>query len=386
MGHRAKLGAALAIALLVAGSMASITVASAGAPRASTTYGPTSVPWAEVGPGWVLGVWSTNPPLGPGQRPPHGYRYRPPQDVYLVSPEGVRYLIVHEPNNLQSVLAWSGDGRRALQANEGEASISQIDLETGKAFDRFKPHTSSSNFVDSVTYTRPDGLALLITYQRGENEVLQRYTLTGKLLMTYPSSFGGLGTFDGEYTESANGTEIAFGARRGIALVGNDGAILAQYRVPHTTYCQPTRWWNATVILAACGSAGPSRLFEIHVDTGAIDDLTASPKAPDFGDLNAWSTLPGIYVQTAGGCGYLYIAKLGTNHRTKAVSIPGVNSGESQYILGSVNHELAVFATVACGSGESVLWWNPTLDTSSVILGPPIMAGSVENAFSFPGT
>lgn len=220
-------------------------------------------------------------------------------------------------------------------------------------------------------------------FDRGEAVVLERYSQTGTRLLTYRHSFGGLGEFNGFFTESPNGTMIAMGTPRGVALLSNSGAELAAYRVPRAEYCYPKRWWSSTIILASCGSSA-SRLYEIHVDTGAVNDLTATPRAPDFGDENAWSTHPGVYVQDAGACGYQYMGVLGANHRTTPVNVPLADG--SVYIIGEANHELALYTTIACGSGMSVLWYNPSSDTSSVVLGPPVTGGSVVSAISFPGT
>ncbi len=382
MRRLGRWAAVVSIALLVAGGSASISSASVTTPASPPALGVGSIPWGDVGPGWLLAVWTPNPPRGPGGGT-RGYRLHPPQILFLVSPTGVRYQVVREPNNDQLVLGWSGDGRRALQGTSSLGSISQINLATGTAFDRFKVHNTSSNFVTNVAYSSPRGLAIMITFERGESVVLQRYSLTGHLQLTYPDLFGGLGAWNGHFAESPDGTEIAMGTPNGVALVSNDGQLLATYRVPRSNFCSPTRWWTPTIILASCGSA-VYRLYEIHVDTGAVNDLTASPKAPDYADENAWATHPGVYVQDAGACGYQYMGKLGPNHRTTPVNVP--HAVGSVFILGEANHLLALYTTVACGSGSSVLWYNPFLGSASVVLGPPVTGGGVTGAWSYPGT
>lgn len=156
MRHLGKWAAVLSVALLVAGSSASISSASANVATTPPALGAASIPWGDVGPGWLLGVWSPNKPIAPGVSHP-GYRQHPPQIVFLVSPTGVRYEVVREPNNFQYIEAWSGDGRRVLQATPGLSSISQINLATGRAFDRFSVHGSRTNMPVSVVYSNPDG-------------------------------------------------------------------------------------------------------------------------------------------------------------------------------------------------------------------------------------
>jgi len=39
---------------------------------------------------------------------------------------------------------------------------------------------------------------------------------------------------------------------------------------------------------------------------------------------------------------------------------------------------------VGCGGGLSVLWFDPVANTSTVVLGPPLMTGGVETALSYP--
>ncbi len=381
MRHRVRFAAALSVVLLVAGVTATTSLAGTRTPRSASVSAVSAIPWGAVGPGWLLGVWTPQKPLVPGQKPPKGYNQSPPQSVFLISPEGVRYLVVQEPNSRQFVVAWSSDGQRVLQ--QSASRFSQIDLATGRAFDHFSLPSQSSNFSTSVSYSNPRGLALLVLMQRGEQSVLQRYSLTGKLQLTYPYNFGSLGSFTSRYTESPNGAEIAMGAPHGVAIVSNTGAVLAKYVVPRAKFCTPTRWWSSTIVLASCGSYTP-RLYEIHVDTGAVNDLTATPRSPDFGDENAWQTHPGVYVQDAGACGYQYMGKLGPNHRTTPVAVPGIEG--SVFILGAANHELALSAAVPCGPSTSLSWYDPALNTDTVVLGPPLMGGSVREGLSFPGT
>jgi TolB protein len=114
--------------------------------------------------------------------------------------------------------------------------------------------------------------------------------------------------------------------------------------------------------------------------------LTGAPlkSGPDVGDLNAWAIGSGVYLQDAGGCGYQYLAKLQVNRLTKPVTVPGVVRGDSIFVLGVANGQLALQATVACGGGQSALWFNPAKNTATVVLGPPLNGGGVQAAVPYP--
>jgi len=381
----------LAIGVLVAACVATTAVAvgatsTARVPLArGAQAAASSIPTWEVGPGWVLASWNQNVPIGPGQNPPPGYHRNPPQDVFLVNPQGGRYLVVRQRNSAFNLTDWSGDGTRALFLDSATSRLEQLDIATGATVDSFRLPTSNSIFIEQATYTKPHGLAILVTSQWGSGQLLQRYSPSGKLLLDYPRSFSHSGKFDGHFASSPDGTELALGTGAGMALVGNDGTVLAQYGVPHTRYCMPVRWWAARVVLLSCETPKyVPRLYEIQLGTGAVSPLTAAPRPPDFGDVNAWAIESGTYVQDLGGCGYEYLAKLQPNHTTTPVTVPHVVRGYSVYVLGTNDNQLALLSTIACGQGRSVVWFDPEENTTTVVLGPPLIGGSVVNAITFP--
>jgi TolB protein len=175
------------------------------------------------------------------------------------------------------------------------------------------------------------------------------------------------------------------GGASGLALVSNAGTVVTQLPTPGLSGCQLARWWAAGVALASCSqSQTPPQLWEIPISGGTPIALTATPVSPDNGDLNAWQTPSGVYVQAAGGCGYQYLAKLAANATTAPVAVPDVNSGDSQFVLGTTGNLIALQASVACGPGESALWYDAASNTATVVLGPPINGGSVTGALSYP--
>ena len=341
-----------------------------------------------VGPGWLLATWDRNKGVPPGGQRPPGNVAHPINSIFLVDPVGGRYLVTRYANDNEELMGWSGDGRRALLVDSVTSTrISQVDLASGRTTTSFTLPTSNAVFFESISYSRPNGLALLITTQTNDAQLLQRYSPPGTLELSYPTTFSDVGKFGGSVLSSPDGTQLALGASKGIALVNNDGAVVTQVRVPGASFCEVKRWWASNVVLASCGTTTTQpRLFTIPVNGGAATALTKVPTVAsgDEGDENAWSIGSSIYLQDAGGCGYQYLAKLQPDGRTQAVRVPHVVPGDSQFVLGTAGDELALLATVACGSGQSALWFYPSKHFSTVVLGPPLNGGGVQAALSYP--
>jgi TolB protein len=305
--------------------------------------------------------------------------------LYLLNPEGGRYLVTTLPlDNAQMVGSWSGDGRRALVVGQGGSGsgtdVTEVELASGTVHAIDVPPSMA------VTYTDPDGLALLGTSQ--VDQELQRLSPTGAVELTYPTQFGSLGAFNGVSRESPDGTEIAMGIHSGgIALVDNAGNVLSELTIPGTTYCSPVRWWAASEVLASClqGSADATTLWLVPTSGSAPTALTVPPPAgsQDNGDEDAWKAGAGTYLQDAGACGYQYLAVLNPDHTTSPVTVPGVVQGDSQLILGAVGDQLLVQSAVSCGAGISLLWFTPESTAVKVVLGPGANGGNVRSALLF---
>lgn len=70
------------------------------------------------------------------------------------------------------------------------------------------------------------------------------------------------------------------------------------------------------------------------------------------------------------------MAKLNSRSTTDPVDIPGVG-GASTYIVGTYHDLLGLRATVACGGGLSLMWFDPAADKTTILLGPPVSGGGV---------
>jgi hypothetical protein len=141
------------------GSAASPTSTSAtAAPAAHGVQAPIeTVPWFQVGPGWMLATWSPVSGGSPGEPPAPGEPSpgTATTTLYLVDPAGGRYAITTFPppgdRAAPQLVDWSGDGSQALfyaQYADPPAAI-LVDLHTG-AQTKLTVH-------GSPRFTRPDG-------------------------------------------------------------------------------------------------------------------------------------------------------------------------------------------------------------------------------------
>jgi TolB protein len=343
-----------------------------------------TIPWSQVGPGWVLATWSPVVGHGPGNVSPDD---PDPGTVattlYLVDPQGGRYPVTTFPPSTAGapeLIDWSGDKTRALFAERGPTnSATEVDLRTGRQTDI--PLGASSA---SARYTMPDGKALLVTsggYQ--EPKSMFRLDLIGNRQLTYSvgQDFGGV-------LSRQDGTELVVGTATGLALMGNDGTPGKALPVSGQTDCAPTRWWNteATVVLASCGSH-PSQLWLVPVDGGAPTALTApndGQSGSNLGDINAWKLPAGTFVQDLGACGVVYLAKLNPDGTTTEVDVPGVQAG-TIVVVGVNGDSFRLQAKAACGGGIALVDYDPTTNTSTMLLGGPVNGGGVISAMAFKG-
>jgi hypothetical protein len=65
----------------------------------------------------------------------------------------------------------------------------------------------------------------------------------------------------------------------------------------------------------------------------------------------------------------VYLARLQGIGQTVPVSVPGVPSGDSTVVIGSSGDKLAIQANVACGGLPSLMWFTPTTNTVTPLLG-----------------
>jgi TolB protein len=356
------------------------------------------VPWAQVGPGWILAEWSPTWNGSAGT------------SLFLIDPAGGRYLIDSFPANPTAsaptfLAGWSGDGKRALMTGSQYAtpfganqSFAVLDLRTLAT-----THFELANAFP-VGFTRPDGDAILVNVSVNDygQSKLERVSLTGQLELSYPTSLPQGALYDGSALYSPDGTEVAVGTCHvvialcassvgGVELMTNAGEALRFLPVaPSIDGCRPVRWWTPEELLASCllSSSSTSQLWLVPTSGATPTALTASPPAPgDLGDGDAWQLPSGTYVQDAGACGYTYAARLQPDGLTTPVAIPGVPSGESTIILGAQGDRLAIRnvpgAPQSCAHGPSLMWFDPAANSVTPLLGGAANGGYAEAAVLF---
>jgi TolB protein len=355
----------------------------------------TDVPWSQVGPGWTLATWSPVPGAHPGAPPSPG---EPTHEtatttLYLVNPAGGRYAITTFPppgdGPSPMLVDWSGDGSRALFYAPGSSTaVIEVDLHSGK-----QTTVAVDHFDITPRYSRPDGKALLLVKSNDVHSPasLERVDLAGNHQLTYPVQKLG-STFNADYLSTPDGLRLVLGTASGLAVMGNDGTLGKTLPIPGERDCTPTRWWDtgSAIVVARCH--GPnydySRLWLVPIDGGTPTTLSAAntgQDGPDLGDETAWQLPSGTFVQAEGPCGHKFLAKLNADGTTSQVSVPNVDSRRSVVVVGANGGDLTLQASVSCGTGESLLDYNPASSTSTVLLGPTVNGGGVIGAVPYSG-
>ncbi|HXX89381.1 MAG TPA: hypothetical protein VEI83_04045 [Acidimicrobiales bacterium] len=342
-----------------------------------------AIPWDQVGPGWILATWDEGPATPVGE--PHTPS---PTTLYLVNPIGGRYAIrtfaADTPVGLDD---WSGDGRRALLTaygtGGGPTTVIEVDLTNGQTIHSQRVTTTPET---KFQYTRPYGRAVLATIQPPQLVgplTFERTDTSGAVQLVYATQSRAVGSFQGGVLSTPDGTELILGAQTGLIEMSNDGHLVGTSTLPTSSGvpCSPHRWWTIGVVLASCG--GP--LYLVPLSGGTPTQLTAplTGRGPDLGDLDAWKLDSGTFVQAASGCGDVYLAKLNPDGTTTPVMVPDVDNSGTVLVVGAHDELLAIQAKLACGGGVALVWYNPTINTTNLILGPPLNGGGVANAILF---
>jgi TolB protein len=171
--------------------------------------------------------------------------------------------------------------------------------------------------------------------------------------------------------------------------MGNDGVPGMALPIAGQKDCTPMRWWDtgSTIVLAQCSASPASQLWLVPIDGGTPTALTApndGQKGPDYGDTTAWQLPAGTYVQALGACGVIFLAKLNADGTTSKVSVPNVH-GDTIVVVGVNGGDLDLQAKAGCGGGQSLVDYNPSAGTSTVLLGPPVNGGGVIAAVPYSG-
>jgi TolB protein len=103
----------------------------------------------------------------------------------------------------------------------------------------------------------------------------------------------------------------------------------------------------------------------------------------DLGDGVAWQLPGGVFLQSAGACGSMFLSRLTADGHTKRVDVPGMH--DSVQVAGVNDDKLELLGKVGCGGTDSLVSYDTVTNSSTVLLGPPINGGGVTDAIPFSG-
>ena len=357
------------------GSHAASVPSSTASPGSITGTTQSSGALTSVGAGWTLAEYSASTMIGGATAIKAGAT-----TLYLVSPQGAKktvYRWAASQTNWQ-LLDWSGDKSRALFTGSSANIVGQLNLATGK----FSTITLPAGTV-ALSYSRPDGTAILGVEQNSSGVKLLRFDLNGKLEQT-------LATGPANSTDNAiyspDGTTLAVNGARAIELVKNSGGVARSLPVPGSPICEPVRWWNSSTILASCLATGhnANRLWLVPASGARPTALTQqrTGKGPDLGDINAFQLPTGLYLQATGACGVIFIARQASDGSATTVTGPQTTATDNPIVTAPGSRQL-VRARTSCRASTSLLWFTPSSNAVQMLIKTPAGVEGVEAAIPY---
>ncbi len=348
--------------------------------QSSVRVSTAKVPWGFVGPGWLLATWEPHP----HERPLATY-------LLLVAPSGARYVLFRLPNDA-TLADWSGDGRRILvETTNRNPEVTQpgrfyvIDLRTGVVQATFRPGGGLEN---TAWFTTPRGLALLAANLNDKDtEWLERYSLSGEPQLRYPDTFPRVGAWTGQWLESPDGVDVIMGASQGLAIVGNNGVLVATLPIAGASGCMPVANWGPSVFLASCESnrTHDLLLYEFSGYWSEPRQLTAPPPpgndgGDNYGYIGAWRAGNEVMVNVAPSCGPTHLGEL---HRHHVSLLEPLKTAD---VVGTTRTSLALLDIEGecLGGFDAISWYHPSTNTSDQVIGPSMIGGLVTGALGYP--
>ena len=217
-------------------------------------------------------------------------------------------------------------------------------------------------------------------------EWLERYSLRGVPQLRYPNTFPRVGGWGGSWLESPDGVDVIMGASHGLAIVGNNGVLVATLPVAGTTDCMPVSNWGPSIFLASCT---PNRdpndflLYEVSEAWPAPRQLTAPPPRDDvydYGYVGAWRVGGRVMVRVVPPCGPTHLGEL---HGHRVSLLEPWMSGD---VLGLTRTSVALAdAGGDClGGGTAISWYYPSTNTSPTGDRPSQIGGWITGAVGYP--
>jgi hypothetical protein len=337
-----------------------------------------AVPWAKVGPGWVLVEGFITTPAKKGKKASDS------EVLYLADPAGGKYTLFTSTGTATGaaavlpgfLFAWSGDKQRALFGHlpsrsdpNGFGPTTELNLRTGR---RTTIPVSQKDIV--VGYTRPVGDQILVetpvSLLVSTVDVVSR---AGKVTARLSRGFVAadpLPTPDGKaYVITADdGNHLVSATGKAIRHLNSGGA-----------GCAPVRWWNDKTLLATCtmspgSDTGDQQMWLIPESGGKPVALTPQrpvDSGPDQGDFNYVRLASGDYVDAIGAtCGNHVVARLEPRGKVALIKVPGVT--DSKIVAATTSRLLLFTQSSSCdgsaGISEGLIWLDPKTGAKTTVL------------------
>lgn len=323
--------------LLVLLMVTLVAPAQAGSVRARS-----SVPWDQVGDGWVLATIDRGVPR-------QGELRVRARSLELISPEGTRYALhatrrqplEHgiDPSSF-TLVDWDADARTALlkrYVSLARAQAVRLNLESGASQTLALPRR------EMATGLRPDGVGVLSQTLSGK---LVSITWAGERSVVGQASQGGA-------IATPDGSAVLVADVGHLAVLPLDGSTGREIATPGE--CRPLRWHAATALLASCFSRKGSQLVTVDLD-GTVTPMaglrpTTSPgfHGPSWDDSDVRVVGGRSYYEGNGPCGGSFITRENRAGEVKVVRVPGSRGGIS--LVDTRDERLVIAHTATCDAG-----------------------------------
>lgn len=310
--------------------------------HAGTARERASVPWDEVGDGWVLATVQRGPFR-------NGVLHVRARSLELVSPEGTRYSLYAtlkqplnndvDPSNF-TLIGWDPEARTALLRRWVSSSRSQairVNLESGSSQSLALPKR------EMATGLHPDGTGVL------------SHTFGGKVLSIawdgVRSTVGRAG--QGGAITTPDGTAVVVADPGHLTVLPLDGSGAGEIATPGE--CRPLRWYASSSLLTSCSSRQGTRLMTIGLD-GTVTPMgalrpTTSPgfRGPSWDDTDVRIVGGRSYYEGNGPCGGSFLTRENAQGEQKVVRVPGSRGGIS--LVDARDARLVIAHTATCDAG-----------------------------------
>lgn len=325
------------------GSLLALLIVTLVAPaHAETSRQRASVPWDEVGDGWVLATIERGPYR-------NGDLHIRARSLELISPQGARYSLYAtrkqplkndvDPSNF-TLIGWDPEARTALLKRYVSISRSQairVNLASGSSQSLALPTR------EIATGLRPDGTGVLS--QTFGGQVLS-ITWDGERSTVGQAGQGGA-------IATPDGSAVVVGDRDHLSVISLDGA--ARREIATLGECRPLRWYDDDELLASCSSRQGTQLHTIGLD-GTLTARgglrrTTSPgfRGPSWDDTDVRIVGGRSYYEGNGPCGGSFLTRENARGEQKLVRVPGSRGGIS--LVDARDARLVIAHTATCDAG-----------------------------------